>query len=139
MAAMATAETDAALICLICHNSQDDDKFTSALCGHTFHTYCIDAYADAMGMTLVELPCPTCKRTGDSLADAEASLLALATNGEATLAMNADEPILIDATGERAAEATRSLCSTFTRSIDQYRFIGIHSQRCLTIRSQRQQ
>ena len=122
MAAMATDETVAALVCLICHNSEDDDKFTSALCGHAFHTYCIDAYADAMGLTLLALPCPTCKYTGDSLADAEAALLALPMPGEEpilALAVPAEKPILIEAMGEPAAGdiADRLLADTADEQI----------------------
>jgi hypothetical protein len=45
-------------------------------CGHTFHEYCIVAYANSKYLTLHTVPCPSCKRTRNDLADAADALLA---------------------------------------------------------------
>ena len=44
------------------------EKITSLVCGHSFHTECVQTYCTAANKCLSELPCPVCKHintTGD--------------------------------------------------------------------------
>ena len=61
--------------CCICRaalgDSEDDPK-TSLMCGHTFHSECLNMYCENIQLTLEQLPCPMCKlRACDLMASAE--------------------------------------------------------------------
>ena len=77
-------------LCGICQfslsgeQSNAGDASQSLLCGHTFHSYCVDSYAQCKGKSLNELDCPICRRTG-------AQITALALASETMMVVDVDD------------------------------------------------
>ncbi len=45
------------------------DPTVALLCTHTYHVECMNAYCSARNMTIHEIPCPQCKRSGNVVDD----------------------------------------------------------------------
>ena len=61
----------AAITCQICQEQTGDGAWESLLCGHGFHSSCLSEFSSASGMSITELPCPVCRRTGLSFSEAQ--------------------------------------------------------------------
>ena len=64
--------------CAICQaplEKEGSEEKHALACGHMFHGYCVAAYMEAKGACLNELPCPTCKITGDQAMEMSRGLL----------------------------------------------------------------
>jgi hypothetical protein len=47
---------------------------TSLICGHVYHTICINTYCDARGCTLDTIPCPQCKVKSSDIVETHVAL-----------------------------------------------------------------
>ena len=66
------------LQCTICndHMCTKDQHLTAMVCGHTFHSCCIEEYATSCKTDLANIRCPTCRKTSPELEGLAADLLA---------------------------------------------------------------
>ena len=53
-----------------------DQHLSAMICGHTFHTCCIEEYATSCQSDLHNIRCPTCRKTTPEMAGLAADLLA---------------------------------------------------------------
>ena len=52
------------LMCAICQGALNNGEAPLALvCGHPFHQECVMEYCTRKRLSLVDLPCPICKKT----------------------------------------------------------------------------
>jgi hypothetical protein len=55
-------------LCAIClSGSANDDPTLALLCGHSFHKYCIDTFAEVSNTAVAVIGCPTCKLTAQDI------------------------------------------------------------------------
>jgi hypothetical protein len=64
-------------MCAICRIDwdQNDDPFSFLACGHKYHCYCINTFAEVSNCSLVDVACPLCHKTGIEINDQLQTLL----------------------------------------------------------------
>ena len=91
-------QTSAEMECAICQaplESEGSEEKHALACGHMFHSYCVSAYMEAKGTSLNELPCPTCKISGDRATEMALDLLGVqAKETEPTASGEAEAPTM---------------------------------------------
>jgi len=49
--------------CGICHVA-DADVVETLMCGHVFHSECVEGYQANLQISKMQIKCPTCRQTG---------------------------------------------------------------------------
>ena len=77
--------------CAICHDMMSEADARFALpCGHVYHQYCIESYAEAKSMQVADLKCPTCKKTSHDIRAREKEVISQSVDDETSDAAAGD-------------------------------------------------